>query len=428
MPKKRILSPESVYARHSIETWLTDELGTTAEHRRRIWKALPLAASAQELQQRVPNLPRAVYEQFFTKYTMTTTRVVEEKESQHGAKLVIQTQDGHLIETVVIQHQRKTGRRTTACVSSQVGCQMACTFCATGTLGKLANLTAAEIVEQVHHVRVRYPDCHNVVFMGMGEPLDNWDNVKEAIFSLNDPHGMNIPLRRITLSTVGVTHAIVKLARTCPEIQLALSLHAPNDEIRKQIVPTTKAFSVRKIMDAVAVYQNHNERSVMIEYIMIDNVNSSTDCAHQLGKLLQGRHCIVNLIPYNPTEAGDRFGYTAPSVETIKAFQNIIFQYKSHNPNKNIRCSVRWSSSRGQDLDAACGQLALKNFKKENAKDMEDYGRPAVETKKKVPIRKVDRTKKAQSVSQWRSHWYVVCAAGVVFASGAILLRRKRIA
>ena len=332
---------------------------------------------------------------------------------------------------------------------------MACTFCATGTMGRLANLTAAEIVEQVHHARLRYPDCSNVVFMGMGEPLDNYENVKEAIFSLQEPHAFAIPLSRITLSTVGVTHAIHRLARECPEIQLALSLHAPNDEIRTKIVPTTRAFSVQKIMDAVAVYQNNNERSVMIEYIMIADVNSSPECAHELGKLLEGRNCMVNLIPYNPTEAGDRFDYRSPPNSTIETFRNIIFRYKS-NENKPIRCSVRWSSARGQEIDAACGQLALKNLSSSCSatleNDSEKFGKNAAEaapqdiedlgqrsgcggrrrlTRKAALDRSSRKSQDADAVSflsqlRVHRHWYILCVAGVALASSALVLRRKR--
>lgn len=243
---------------------------------------------------------------------------------------------------------------------------MGCTFCATGTLGKIANLTAAEICEQVHHAKLRSTSTTkswNVVFMGMGEPLDNYQNVKEAIFSLSDPHGFNIPLRRITLSTVGVTHAIHKLAKECPEIQLALSLHAPNEIIRQQIVPTSKGFSLEKIMKALDEYQNNQTRRVMMEYIMIDRINSNPQCAHDLGKLLEGRNCMINLIPYNPTDAGERFQYRCPSNEDIMTFQTIVMEnYKGHD-GKPIRCTVRWSSAKGQDIDAACGQLALKNVK-----------------------------------------------------------------
>lgn len=279
--------------------------------------------------------------------------------------------------------------------------------------------------------------------ISLGEPLDNFDNVKEAIFSLQDPHAFAIPLGRITLSTVGVTHGILRLARECPQIQLALSLHAPNDEIRTQIVPSTKAFSVKKIMDAVAVYQDDNKRSVMVEYIMIDNVNSRPDHANELGKLVEGRNCIVNLIPYNPTDAGDRFNYSSPSEDVIDVFQDIIFQYKGSD-DKPIRCTVRWSSARGQEIDAACGQLALKNLGRNAAgtekkgyktapPDIEDIGRSAANGIRRVFSHRSRKkqsptsTEKVNVVRDEGINWYMlVGSASLALVGGSILWKRRR--
>ena len=218
-------------------------------------------------------------------------------------------QDGELVETVIIQHPN----RTTVCVSSQAGCRMGCTFCATGLMGKRADLRAAEIVEQVVHARERDPSVSGVVFMGMGEPLDSATEVLEAIRAMSDPHALGG--RPIPLSTVGVVPGLKRLAREFPQVQLALSLQAPDDEVRRRIVPTATAFPVRKIMDAVAEYQRAGRKSVMIEEIMIEWVNASDDCVRRLGGLLSGMKCVVNLIPYNPTEAGERFGFAAPDWE-----------------------------------------------------------------------------------------------------------------
>lgn len=303
----------------------------------------------------------------------------------------------------------------------------------TGTMGKIANLTAAEICEQVHHAKVRYPDTKawNVVFMGMGEPLDNYQNVKEAIFSFNDPHAFNIPLRRITLSTVGVTHAIHKLAKECPQVQLALSLHAPTTEIRQQIVPTTKGYSLEKILQAIDVYQNNNTKSVMMEYIMIDNINASEDCAHALGRLLQGRNCMVNLIPYNPTEAGDRYDYQSPSKESLITFQNIVMDHYKGHDGKPIRCTVRWSSAKGQDIDAACGQLALKNVDNNNnnksgGNDMEDIGKRNKNKGGKYPRtngkNNNKKTTKTEQDSNDSSSWSLVGGGMAVVVMGGLLL------
>jgi len=466
MPKRRApLSPESVYARKALEEWLVNELGVLAAHRQRIWKALqvqqapaskkPKSKTKQTEQQHasnwsiraVPDLPQSVYDGFDSKFVVTTTRVVHEQSSEHGAKLVIETADGHFVETVLIHHPDAGQQgRTTVCVSSQIGCRMACTFCATGTLGLSGHLNASEVLEQVWHAVTRHPQTSRVVFMAHGEPLDNYDNVVEAIRCMPDAFG--IPLSRVTLSTVGVTHGIKRLARECPEIQLALSLHAPNDEIRRRIVPTTQAFSVSKIMEAVSEYQCQNKRSVMIEYIMIEGVNASPECAHELGRLLQGRNCMVNLIPYNPTDAGDRYGYRSPDAAAISEFQDIVFRYKSHDPQKSIRCTVRWSTTKGQDLDAACGQLVLKNFtksksdgcsdgvnqKSNNHQDIEDIIGGDSDNKKRATAKatKARSTKRSLdakvSVTKGRDrYWYIGCAAGVMaLASSALILLRQR--
>lgn len=280
------------------------------------------------------------------------------------------------------------------------------------------------------------------------EPLDNYANVLEAIQSLAEPSVLNgnpIPLRRITLSTVGVVHGIAKLTKDCPQIQLALSLHAPNDQIRQRIVPTAKAFSISKIMTAIDEYQTAAGRSVMIEYIMIANVNSSMQCAHELGALLQGRKCMVNLIPYNPTEAGERYDFKAPSDRVLQEFAKILYEYRD-DKNKPLRCSIRWSSQRGQDIDAACGQLALKNvrFSSSNSRrgtaassrkavsgDIEDFGtnNKCVGAKSvRLPFkRKVGSNRgKVMKRREMPKYWWHAVFVGSLLLGGALFLRRKR--
>ena len=458
MPKRRApLSPESVFARANLEQWLVDELSVLPAHRRRIWKrATSITSSSTSASssssvakfriQAVPDLPQSIYDKFDSRFVLTTTRVVHEQSSAHGAKLVIQTQDGHYVETVLIHHPESGKKgRTTVCVSSQIGCRMACTFCATGTLGLAGHLMASEILEQVHHARQRYPETSRVVFMAHGEPLDNYENVVEAIQCM--PEAFGIPLSRITLSTVGVTHGIRRLARECPEIQLALSLHAPNDEIRSQIVPTTRSFSVAKIMEAVEEYQGRSsqQRKVMIEYILIDGVNASPECAHQLGQLLQGRNCMVNLIPYNPTDAGDRYGYRSPSVTAIAAFQDIVFGYHSHDPSKPIRCTVRWSTAKGQDIDAACGQLVLKNFTQtcrspnaaekrskghiassnDDTSDIEDLA-GTIRVRQRSAVIKSRISNSKYGMAKFDRNWYIFYGAGIALAGSAFIYFRPR--
>ena len=313
-------------------------------------------------------------------------------------------------------------------------------------MGRLGQLKAAEIVEQVAHARSRDPNVSGVVFMGMGEPLDNLDEVMEAIQTLSNPYalgGRPIHLKHITLSTVGVVHGIKRLARECPQIQLALSLHAPNDEIRQRIVPTSKAFTIPKIMAAVEEYQKAGKKSVMMEYIMIDGVNSSVECAHELGKLLEGRKCMVNLIPYNPTEAGDRFDFKAPTDQVCEQFAKILYEYPN-DKGKPLRCSIRYSSSRGQDIDAACGQLALKNLKAETGcsssqggGDMEDImatssrtGGDSTYSRRRID--KKDRKAKAtKAKSEGGMSWPLfaqrsVLVVGALLVGTAMLWKQRR--
>jgi adenine C2-methylase RlmN of 23S rRNA A2503 and tRNA A37 len=240
-------------------------------------------------------------------------------------------------------------------------------------------------------------------------------------------------MRRITLSTVGVVHGISKLAKECPQIQLALSLHAPNDVIRERIVPTTKSFSIPKILSAVDEYQAAAGRSVMIEYIMISNVNASIECAHELGRLLQGRKCMVNLIPYNPTEAGDRYDFEAPPDKAIEDFSRVLYSYYD-DKGKPLRCSVRWSSRRGQDIDAACGQLALKNLRSNTVTngDIEDLGSAKATRKRSSLSRSGGRNSKSKDANRevempgsLSGHMYAF-VAGAVILGGAICLLRKR--
>ena len=442
---------QSVFSRKHLDEWILkelphfadeDQIHKVAQHRHRIWKHLtsPNASQNAASASDIPDLNVILKKRFDDHFTLTTSRVVKVDQNEHGGKLLVELSGknkGKQVETVIIKHSDK---RSTVCVSSQVGCQMGCTFCATGLMGKQANLTAAEIVEQVYHALVIDPNCSNLVFMGMGEPLDNASNVLEAIETLSNPHifrSTPIPMRRITVSTVGVVPGIRKLTKAGSKIQLALSLHAPNDAIREKIVPTSKTFTISKIFAALDEYQasqQSTKATTMMEYIMIDGVNASAECAHELGRLLQNRKCIVNLIPYNPTEAGDRFNYEAPSRETTQEFSKIMLGY-------SIRCSVRWSSERGQELNAACGQLVLKNngcSDDTSGGDMEDMGgkkkqpsssRARRKTKQSTKTSKAKEAKADKSSKRWIYDEYstLILSSVALFSIGAGLfaLRRK---
>ncbi|KAL4420786.1 hypothetical protein ABPG75_010442 [Micractinium tetrahymenae] len=244
------------------------------------------------------------------------------------------------------------GRRATLCVSSEVGCAMGCTFCATGTMGIIADLTAGEIVEQLVHAssvaRIR-----NIVFMGMGEPLNNYSAVKAAVSMMTDPRAFGLRRKKVTVSTVGVVPRLLQLADDMPGVSLALSLHAPTQELRQTIVPSAKAFKLDRLMGAVDEYQRRTRQSVFIEYVMLGpDVNCTEEHAHQLGALLRGRDVLVNLIPWNPI-LSPSISFRAPAEGATAAFHRILrHQY-------GVNCTIR--QEKGQDISGACGQLVLEH-------------------------------------------------------------------
>jgi len=255
--------------------------------------------------------------------------------------------DGKKIEAVLMRF--KDGRRT-VCVSSQVGCAMGCSFCATGKMGFKRNLTYEEISDQVLYfasdIKSYGETISNVVFMGMGEPFNNYDNVMRAVRFLNDARGLNIGARNITLSTSGVVPGILKLMDDGLQVNLAISLHAPNQELRESMMPVAKKYGLDELMDAVTKYTNKTHRRVSYEYVMIAGVNDDLSLAHQLGNLIEGQLCHVNLIPYNLTD-GNKFKRSLN--RKMDDFVKILETYRVPT---TIRVSL------GQDIDAACGQLA----------------------------------------------------------------------
>lgn len=267
-------------------------------------------------------------------------------------KWLLRLQDGNCIETVFIPERT----RGTLCISSQVGCILNCDFCSTGKQGFSRNLTTAEIISQLwfavrqlsqsngshdHHIT-------NVVMMGMGEPLLNFDNLIPALKIMLDDHAYGLAKRRVTVSTAGVVPAIYELRKQV-DVALAVSLHAPNDELRNQIVPLNKKYPLAELIEACKHYfKDDNRRAVTMEYIMLDNVNDSPLHAKQLIRLLANVRAKVNLIPFNP------FPYTVykkSTPETIQQFQATLL-------NSGIQTTVR--KTRGDDIDAACGQLVGK--------------------------------------------------------------------
>jgi 23S rRNA (adenine2503-C2)-methyltransferase len=255
-------------------------------------------------------------------------------------KYLLQLTDGEIVETVGIP----SDKRLTVCVSTQVGCPMACDFCATGKGGYKRNLTRAEIVDQVLTVQEDFQQrVSNVVFMGMGEPLLNTENVILAIKSINQDVG--IGARSLTLSTVGIRDRILQVAEHQLQITLAVSLHAPNQALREQLIPSAKPYPIEDLLAECREYVEITGRRVTFEYILLAGVNDLPEHALELSKRLRGFQSHVNLIPYNPIQEVD---YKRPTRDRIETFVNVLQQ-------QNTAVSVRYS--RGLEADAACGQL-----------------------------------------------------------------------
>lgn len=261
--------------------------------------------------------------------------------SKNVEKALITLEDNSQIETVLMKHDD----RTTVCVSSQVGCALGCKFCATGKLGFKRNLETEEILEQVL-VFKRKERIRNIVFMGMGEPFLNYDNVLNAVKILNNENTFNIGARHISISTVGITEGIEKLSNEKLQVNLAISLHAPNNNLRLKIMPVTKKYSLENILKTVNEYIKKTNRKVMFEYTLIDSVNDSIENAKELSKIMKHPLYMVNLIKYNDTEE-----FKAPSNEKIKRFKNYL-------EKGGINVTERYRF--GGDIHAACGQLCLK--------------------------------------------------------------------
>lgn len=266
---------------------------------------------------------------------------------QKTVKALIYLEDNLATEAVLMIHPKK---RNSICVSSQVGCPLGCKFCATGKMGFKRNLTTDEIINQVllfgRLLKKDNEKITNIVFMGMGEPFLNYDNVLESIKILNDKNIFNLGSRRISVSTAGLPQAIRRFSDENLEVNLAISLHAPNDKLRSTIMPINKGYPIRKVLEAVEEYIKKTGRKVMFEYILLKGVNDSATDAEELSALMNHPLYHLNLIPYNPT------GDFKPSATTeIKKFKKIL-------ESNNIRFTQRFRF--GVDIEAACGQLAAK--------------------------------------------------------------------
>jgi len=303
------------------------------------------------------DLPISLRDALAQRYRLAALTELEARRSTDGTtKLLLDTFDHQPIETVHIPAGDSVSERLTVCVSSQAGCALACRFCATGQMGFSRNLSVGEIVEQVYWAEqpgvARQVD--NVVFMGMGEPLHNYDNVVAAIRTMADPLGYGLSPRRITVSTSGLVPQMERLADEDLAVRLAVSLHAPTDELRSDLMPINRRYPIADVVAAADRYADASGRRVSYEYVMLGGVNDTFSQAQRLGDLLAGHNTHVNLIPYNQTSSG----FQSTPAERIWGFAQRV-------RDRGVPCTIR--ASRGQDIAAACGQLKAENQRIANA-------------------------------------------------------------
>ncbi len=329
------------------------------------WLYRKRAASFAEM----TNLPRGLQEWLEARYCVSPNRVVLVKRaSDVTEKLLLENEDRTLVEAVLIRYpQRGVGSETsrkTICVSSQVGCAYGCKFCASGLAGWKRDLTAAEIVAQFLHVarleqeRLRAAGdpaadapavpFDNIVFMGMGEPLANYDNVMAAIRTLNAPWGLHFGARRITVSTSGLVPQILRLADEPVPFRLAISLHGATNEVRERIMPINRRYPLEQLIPAAAAFAAKRGRMLTLEFILIESLNDSFDQARRLAEIATELHAHVNLIPYNRVEG---LPWKRPNIRRQQAFARVL---KEAGVSHTIR------KEKGHDIDAACGQLRLR--------------------------------------------------------------------
>lgn len=291
----------------------------------------------------------------------TLSEHVKQQSADGTIKFLFKLQDGNLIETVLMKH--KFG--LSVCVTTQVGCNIGCSFCASGLLAKSRDLSSGEIVEQIMKVQHHLDEMgqgelvSHIVVMGIGEPFDNFENIINFLRVVTDHKGLAIGARRITVSTSGLANKIKDFADINLRVNLALSLHAPNDELRTRIMKINRAIPIAKVMEAIQYFINTTNQRVTLEYILLKDINDQQEHALELVGLIQEWNMQdevnVNLIPYNPVDEHSQ--YQRSEQESIRGFYDVM-------KKNNISCSVRLEH--GTDIDAACGQLRSKQIKKEN--------------------------------------------------------------
>ena len=290
------------------------------------------------------NLPKDLREDLKEKYPLTVLEEVDSLHSQEDStvKYLFKLHDGNIIESVLMKYKHGN----TVCVSSQVGCKMGCTFCASTIGGKKRDLLASEMLDQVYRIQeISGERVSNVVVMGVGEPFDNYDNLVRFLRILIDEKAINIAARSITVSTCGIPDRIRDFAKEGMQVTLALSLHAPNNELRQKMMPVAKKYDLDEVMDAFKFYYDETGRRLTFEYCLVDGLNDEEEHAIELVNLVKGLNCHVNLIPINPIKERE---YKKSKNLKIQMFKNILEKYRI---NVTIRREM------GADIEAACGQL-----------------------------------------------------------------------
>ena len=324
---------------------LCEAAGQPGFRAKQLWQWLQVGGATRWEQ--MGNLPKALKEKLAETHTPEPAKILKESGDPGGTrKWLVGLEDGEAVETVLIPARD----RSTVCVSTQVGCRMGCAFCASAKGGFARGLSAGEIVAQVGLVAAalgRRPD--NVVYMGMGEPFDNYDEVLRSVRILNHPDGMNIGARRITISTSGVVPGIQRLAEEGIQVELSVSLHAPNPEARRKLMPVENKHPMDELLKACAEYTARTKRHITFEYTLVKGVNDSARDAEELAGRLGRFPCRVNLIPLSPVE---EFAGEAPTRGEMEAFLGVLAR-------RGVEGTLR--DSKGKGVDAACGQLRRRS-------------------------------------------------------------------
>ena len=295
------------------------------------------------------NISKSLQEKLNNTFSTNLLTIKTKQTSKLTNKYLFLLEDGNLIEAVLMRHDYGNS----ICVSSQVGCNMGCTFCESGRLKRVRNLSAADIVRQIIMIQEDIDErIDSIVVMGIGEPFDNYDNVMKMVRIVNSPYGIEIGARHITISTSGLIPMIDKYANEDLQTNLAISLHAPNDELRSKLMPVNRAYPLKDLMKAIKSYIDKTNRRVTIEYLLLKDVNDTEECAIELSNLLKGLNVYVNLIPYNETS---HIEYKTSPNKNVMKFYDLL---KKNKINVTVRMKF------GDEIDAACGQLRANEVNK----------------------------------------------------------------